>query len=91
MLEIGIGDYIMMALWISGLVGLLIVPKDKGIRIIALVFLISFYTIFIVILSGSLSYKRGQVDYANGKIQFELVQHPDKTMSWEFIKEEEEK
>jgi ABC-type dipeptide/oligopeptide/nickel transport system permease subunit len=34
----------------------------------------------------SSGYKRGQIDALSGKIKYELVQHDDKTVTWEEVK-----
>lgn len=36
--------------------------------------------------TAGVEYKLGQIDALTGKIKYELVQHDDKTVSWEEIK-----
>ena len=56
--------------------------------------LVLLYTTLIFILGfaigsfyyGITCYKEGQIDYANGKIKYELVVNPDQTKEWRWKK-----
>lgn len=37
---------------------------------------------------GSASYKKGQIDALNGKVQFHLVVNPDSSRTWKRIEKE---
>lgn len=45
-----------------------------------------FGTVVTLVTQGAGLYKQGQIDAINGNIKFEVVEHPDKTRTWEVIK-----
>ena len=64
--------------------------KDFTYLLIYLSIIISFALMIMV--SGLVGYKNGQVDALNGEIRYELVQQSDKSTKWDLIiKRESEK
>jgi len=58
------------------------------IGIAVIVLLILSFILFIGAVCGhNYSYKRGQVDAITGKIKYKLIEHVDKSTTWEWINE----
>ena len=64
--------------------------KD-GVRFLIYLCIIISFALMIMV-SGLIGYKNGQVDALNGEIRYELVQQSDKSTRWDLIiKRESEK